>query len=49
MLKTDNSPTPDAQIRKAKMRLTVTNISPPLSDKEIVLVPHKGFISLRFG
>lgn len=48
MLKTDNSPTPDAQIRKDKMRLTVTNIS-PLSDKEIVLAPHKGFISLRFG
>ena len=33
MLKTDNSPTPDTQIRKDKMRLTVTNIYPAFQKK----------------
>lgn len=33
MLKTDNSPTPDTQIRKDKMRLTVTNIYPTFQKK----------------
>ena len=33
MLKTDNSPTPDNQIRKDKMRLTVTNIYPAFQKK----------------
>ena len=33
MLKTDNSPTPDTQIRKDKMRLTVTNIYPAFPKK----------------
>lgn len=33
MLKTDNSPTSDTQIRKDKMRLTVTNISPAFQKK----------------
>ncbi len=33
MLKTDNAPTPDAQIRKDKMRLTVTNIYPAFQKK----------------
>ncbi len=28
MRKTDNSPTPDIQIQKDKMRMTVTNIYP---------------------
>lgn len=33
MLKTDNSPAPDTQIRKDKMRLTVTNIYPAFQKK----------------
>ncbi len=33
MLKTDNPPTPDTQIRKDKMRLTVTNIYPAFPQK----------------
>ena len=33
MLKTDNSPTPDTQIQKDKMRLTVTNIYPAFQKK----------------
>ena len=33
MLKTDNSPTPDTQIRKDKMRMTVTNIYPAFQKK----------------
>ncbi len=33
MRKTDNSPTPDNQIRKDKMRLTVTNIYPAFQKK----------------
>lgn len=33
MPKTDNSPTPDTQIRKDKMRLTVTNIYPAFQKK----------------
>lgn len=33
MQKTDNSPAPDAQIRKDKMRLTVTNIYPAFQKK----------------
>ncbi len=33
MRKTDNFPTPDNQIRKDKMRLTVTNIYPAFQKK----------------
>ena len=33
MSKTNNSPTPDTQIRKDKMRLTVTNIYPAFQKK----------------
>ena len=33
MPKTNNSPTPDTQIRKDKMRLTVTNIYPAFQNK----------------
>lgn len=33
MRKTDNSPTPDNQIRKDKMKLTVTNIYPSFQKK----------------
>ncbi len=33
MLKTDNAPTPDAQIHKDKMKLTVTNIYPAFQKK----------------
>lgn len=33
MLKTDNSPTPDTQIHKDNMRLTVTNIYPAFQKK----------------
>ena len=33
MLKTDNSPAPATQIRKDKMRLTVTNIYPAFQKK----------------
>ncbi len=33
MPKTDNSPTPDTQICKDKMRLTVTNIYPAFQKK----------------
>lgn len=33
MPRTDNSPTPDTQIRKDKMRLTVTNIYPAFQKK----------------
>lgn len=33
MRKTDNAPTPDNQIRKDKMRLTVTNIYPAFQKK----------------
>ena len=33
MSKTNNSPTPDTQIHKDKMRLTVTNIYPAFQKK----------------
>ncbi|MDE6387030.1 MAG: hypothetical protein K2L82_04375 [Lachnospiraceae bacterium] len=33
MLKTDNAPIPASQIRKDKMRLTVTNIYPDFQKK----------------
>ncbi|MDE7321401.1 MAG: hypothetical protein K2N73_01485 [Lachnospiraceae bacterium] len=33
MPKTDNYPTPDTQIRRDKMRLTVTNIYPAFQKK----------------
>lgn len=33
MLETDSSPTPDTQIQKDKMKLTVTNIFPSFQEK----------------
>ena len=49
MLKTDNSPAPDTQIRKDKMRLTVTNIYPAFQKNQSRKPDRKsGNGSIRF-
>ena len=50
MLKTDNSPTPDTQICKDKMRLTVTNIYPAFQKNQSRKPDRKsGNGSIRFS